>query len=116
MDDYGSDLHLAKLQPEFTRLCAVLGWRVKDCAQWAPWHRLVSLYQWKKVLRAVEQCAPGQRWPADAERYCIQYAKDDADAQSLALKPDPRPRPKDPHESAATFAAVLKRHGLGTKL
>ncbi len=111
-EDYGSDLHLAKLQPEFTRLCAILGWRVKDCAQWAPWHRLVSLYQWKKVLRAVEQCAPGQRWPADAERYCQQYAKDDADAQSLALKPTPRPRPKDPHEASALFSSIRTKYGV----
>ncbi len=108
-ENYGSDLHLAKLQPEFTRLCAVLGWRIKDTAQWAPWHRLVSLYQWKKVLRAVEQCAPGQRWPADAERYCIQYAKDEADAQQQASKPDPRPRPKDGKEASRVFAEIRNR-------
>jgi hypothetical protein len=106
------DLHLARLQPEFARLCGVIGYRIKDTIGWAPWSRLVSLYSWKKVLRAVEQCAPGQRWPADAERYCIQYAKDDADAQSLALKPDPRPRPKDPHEASALFSSIRTKYGV----
>ena len=109
--NYGEDIHMARLLPEFTRLCAILGWRIKDCAQWAPWDRLVRLYSWKKVLRAVEQCSPGQRWPADAERYCQQYAKDDADAQSLSPKEPPKPRP-DPKLAASLFSSIRTKYGV----
>ncbi len=114
MDDltYGEDFHLARLQPEFTRLCAVIGYRIKDTIGWAPWSRLVNLYQWKKVLRAVEQCSPGDRWPASAERYCRAYAKDEQDATATPPPPRPPPSPKAAKEAGLAFATILRQKGL----
>lgn len=80
MIDFGSDLHLAKLLPEFAQLQAILGWRIKETIQWAPYSRLVQIHGWKRLLKAVERCEPGKRWASDAERECQQLAKDEADS------------------------------------
>ena len=105
MTDYGSDLHLAKLTPEFSRLQATIGRKLRDTDSWAPWSRLVALHGWKRLLRAVEQCAPNERWPNVAETFCQQYAKDDAQPAPVTT---PTPRRKDP-ERAALFAQIRAR-------
>ncbi len=106
---YGEDFHLARLTGEFTQLCGIIGYRIKDTIGWAPWSRLVSLYSWRKVLRAVEQCAPGQRWAADAEKYCIQYAKDEADAAAPVAPKHLPPSRQEGQARAEEFAKVRAR-------
>jgi len=76
----GGDLHLARLTPEFARFQAILGWRIRQTEQWAPFARLVSLHGWKRVIRAAEQCDPGKRWASDIERQCREYARQEAEA------------------------------------
>jgi len=110
MDEpYGSDLHLAKLLPEFSRLQATIGRKLRDTDSWAPWARLVSLHGWKRLLRAVEQCAPNERWPNVAETFCQQYAKDEATV--LAPAPAPRP-PMDNKAAARQFASIRTKYGV----
>lgn len=112
MTDYGSDLHLAKLLPEFSRLQAILGRKIRDTDSWAPYARLVALHSWKRLIRAAEQADPDKRWAPDLERLCQQYAKDEADA---ALEPPPHP-PLIPREERARRAAEfaeLRRRVMG---
>jgi hypothetical protein len=102
--------------PEYKQLAAIVGKGKLRHDLWDAWARVVDLHGWRRVLKAADALEPDARWSGQVETLCRAYAKDEADAQQQASKPDPRPRPKDPHESAATFAAVLKRHGLGTNL
>lgn len=115
MTDFGSDLHLAKLLPEFSRLQAILGRRIKETDQWAPYARLVALHGWKRLLRAAEQADPDKRWAPDLERLCNQYAKEAADEERAAQEREriaALPKPKNPQESAALFAQIRERHGV----
>ena len=82
----GGDLHLVRLTPEFSHFQAILGWRIRQTEQWAPFSRLVSLHGWKRVIRAAEQCEPGHRWAADIERQCREYAKQEANATKQAAQ------------------------------
>ena len=77
MDDHlpGSTLPYARLEPEFAKLCAILGWRIRTVDHWLGWERLVGIYGWNRLLRAVDRCEPGHRWPADAERLCREMKK-----------------------------------------
>lgn len=118
MTDYGSDLHLAKLTPEFTRFQAILGWRIKDTAQWAPFARLVALHGWKRLIRAAEQCEPGARWPSDMERLCQQYQRDQTQMEREAEERErlaALPKPTNHAERAKLFSDIMARHGLGTQ-
>lgn len=104
---FGSDLHLARLAPEFSRFQAILGWRIKSTDQWAPFARLRDIHGWKRLIRACEQCEPGARWASDMERLCIQYAKDEADAAHP--RPPSPPKPTNHAERAAQFAAIRRK-------
>ena len=82
----GASLPYARLEPDFARLCAALGWRIKTTDHWLGWERLVGIYGWKCLLRAVERCEPGRRWPADAEKVCREFMKQEADAAKQAAQ------------------------------
>lgn len=116
MSAFGDDLHLAKLTPEFARFQAILGWRIKDTAQWAPFARLVALHGWKRLIRAAEQCEPGARWPSDMERLCQQYQRDQAQMEREAEEREriaALPKPTDHAARAALFREIMARHGVG---
>ncbi len=111
-EEYGSDLHLAKLTPEFSRFQAILGWRIKSTDQWAPFARLRDLYGWKKLTKACEQCDPMSRWAKDMEVLCRQYAKDDADEAVAPPPPRPPPSPKAAKEAGILFSQLRQKHGV----
>lgn len=93
MDDHqipGASLPYARLQPQFGQLCAVLGWYIKTTQHWIPFERLVTQNGWKRVLRAAEKCEPGHRFPSDIEKWCREFAKQDAEAQREAAKERPK--------------------------
>jgi hypothetical protein len=87
----GSDLHLARLEPSFGRLCGVIGWRIKTVEQWIPWQRLRDKFGYSMLLRALERCEPGRRWPQDAERVCIQLDREAKEAarEQTRVKTEP---------------------------
>lgn len=82
MIDYGADLQYAKLLPEFAKLQAILGRSLRDTDSWAPYARLVALHGWKRLIRAAEQADPDKRWAPDLEKWCNQFAKDEAEANA----------------------------------
>lgn len=107
MIDFGADLHLARLTPEFSRLQAILGRRLRDTDQWAPYSRLVQIHGWKRLIRAAEQADPDKRWASDLEKWCNQFAKDEADA----MQPPPAPTApltKEERQSRAALFAQLR--------
>lgn len=111
----GSDLHFAKLTPDFARFQAILGWRIKETAQWAPFARLRDLHGWKRLIRAAEQCEPGARWASDMEKLCRQYAMNEADSLKEAETREriaSTPKPKNSAESAKLFSEIRKRIGV----
>lgn len=109
MTDYGSDLHLVRLTPEFSRLCAILGYRLKETIQWAPYARLVHLHGWKRLLKAIERCEPGKRWASDAERECQAMERDELSAAQEWEARQRRVVPVDCAERAALFREIRKR-------
>ena len=115
MTDFGSDLHLAKLLPEFSRLQAILGRRLRDTEQWAPYARLVALHGWKRLLRAAEQADPDKRWAPDLEKLCNRYAEEtkqeEREAEQRAREAS-RPKPTDRKGMGELFRSVRERHGV----
>lgn len=115
MTTFGSDLHLAKLLPEFSRLQAILGRRLRDTDQWAPYARLVALHGWKRLLRAAEQADPDKRWAPDLEKLCNRYAEeakqDEREAEQRAREAA-RPKPQNRREMGALFQSIRERHGV----
>lgn len=112
MTSYGGDLHLVRLTPEFSQLCAVLGWRIKSTDQWAPFARLVSIHGWKRLLRALERCEPGKRWAQDAERECLQLHRDELDAErewESRRRAEGVPKHTNGKERAELFSQIRQR-------
>lgn len=108
----GADLHLARLTPDFARFQAILGWKIRDTAQWAPFARLRDLHGWKRLIRAAEQCDPGARWASDMEKLCRQYAVNEVEATKEAASREriaAMPKPTNSKESAQLFAAIRNR-------
>lgn len=112
--EYGSDLHLAKLTPEFIKFQAILGWRIKDTVQWAPFARLRDLHGWPRLIRACEQADPGDRWASTLEKLCNIYAKQSLDASLEASNRERMGKvvPTNNSERAALFSQLLTKHGL----
>jgi hypothetical protein len=111
----GADLHLARLTPDFARFQAVLGWRIKETAQWAPFARLRDIHGWKRLIRAAEQCDPGARWASDMEKLCRQYALTEAESIKEAEARErmaSAPKPQNPAQSAKLFSEIRKRIGV----
>ena len=97
----------------FLALGAIVGrGKIAGPEKWPEWDRLVDKYGWRIVLKASDRCEPINRWSANVETICQQLAKDERDAQSLALKPDPRPRPKDGKEAAVLFGSIRNKYGV----
>lgn len=62
-----ADFMRARQTPEFLRLIAIIGNRIRSLEDWLPWDRLVRLYSWESVLAVAESCDPGERWPEVVE-------------------------------------------------
>lgn len=62
-----ADFLKARQSPEYLRLIAIIGNRIKCMEDWLPWDRLVRLYTWEGVLAAAESADPGERWPERIE-------------------------------------------------
>lgn len=111
----GADLHLARLTPDFARFQAILGWKIKETVQWAPFARLRDIHGWKRLIRACEQCDPGARWASDMEKLCRQY---ESDALQSSAEADMRERgaarvkPANRQDSAKLFAEIRARNGV----
>lgn len=62
-----ADFLKARQTPEYLRLVAIIGNRIRCLEDWLPWDRLVRLYSWEGVLAAAESADPGNRWPESIE-------------------------------------------------
>lgn len=62
-----ADFLKARQAPEYLRLVAIIGNRIRCLEDWLPWERLVRLYSWEGVLAAAESADPGERWPERIE-------------------------------------------------
>jgi hypothetical protein len=62
-----ADFLKARQTPEFLRLIAIIGNRIRTLEDWLPWERLVRLYSWEGVLATAEAADPGERWPERVE-------------------------------------------------
>lgn len=114
-ETYGHDLHLARLLPEFTRLQAILGRKLRDTDSWAPYARLVALHGWKRLIRAAEQADPDKRWANDLERLCNRYAdeaKQEAREAEQRAREASRPKVADRKGMGEMFRSVRERYGV----
>lgn len=107
----GASLPYARLEPEFGRLCAILGWFIKSTAHWIPFERLVALHGWKRVLRAAERCEPGHRFPSDIEKVCREFAREEVSAAKQAAQDAEiaQTKAKAKATTSADWAAVVAK-------
>jgi hypothetical protein len=97
---------------QLKRLEAALGWTIKVTAQWAPWDRLRSIYGWPRLLRAVEACEPGQRFPSDAEKLCLQYQRDSEQEAREAKAREVRDTPVQRSPDEVRYEIWSKHYGI----
>lgn len=96
------------------RLGAIVGRRfVFSREQWPAWDRLVDKYGWPLLIKAADRCDPTARYCNNVEAVAAQLKKSDAE-RFAPVAPRPATSAASRQAKAAEFAAVLKRHGLGT--
>jgi hypothetical protein len=111
---------------EITKLKAMLGSAnaLNTADKWLPWARLVDLYEWPMVLKAVEALPPEKndgfpgRNPRATEQLCIIWTKQNKEIErevKVAIKRNENVKvitKEDRIQLAKTFSDIRKANGL----